>query len=111
MSDPQELERELREYIEKEPNLRREDRLNYLKTIYNKHMETNKLEHVVNASDLFDIISVAKTNFFNLKLPLQISTKKIEAAELTHIALMESVVSYLNKMNLLKKLVKIDYRD
>jgi len=111
MSDPQELDRELREYIEKEPNLRREDRLAYLKAVYNKHLEINKLEHVVNSGDLFDIIATAKGNFFKLKLPMQISSKKIENGDLTHIALIESVISYLNSMNLLKKLVKLDYRD
>ena len=111
MSDPQQLDRELREYLEKEPNLRREDRLIYLKAIMNKHFEFNKLEHVINGNDLFHIISTAKNNYTQRALPVRISRKQVDSGEATHVSVLESFISYLNKSNLLKKLVKFDYTD
>jgi hypothetical protein len=110
MSDPQRLEQELREYMEKEPNLRREDRLHYLRAILNKHLEFNKLEHVITRLDLHEITSNAKTNFSNLRLPMIISQKEIESSDLIAVSVVEAVISYLNKNNLLKKLAKFDYR-
>jgi hypothetical protein len=111
MSDPQQLDREIREYLEKEPNLRREDRLLYLKAMMNKHFEFTKLEHVVNSNDLFDIMSGAKNNFSKRKLPVRISRKQVESGEAANVSVIESFISYLNKANLLKKTVKFDYTD
>lgn len=108
MSDPQQLDRELREYLEKEPNLRREDRLIFLKSIFHKHLEFTKLDHVVNNRDLFDIISTAKSEYSKLNLPLHISKKRVEATDLAHVAMITSIVGYLNRMSLLKKTVKFD---
>jgi len=111
MSDPQQLDRELREYLEKEPNLRREDRLVYLKAIMGKHLEFSKLEHVVNKGDLFEIISGAKSTCTTQRMPVRISRKQIDSSETTHVCIMESFISYLNRMHLLNKLVKFDYTD
>ena len=111
MSDPQQLDRELREYLEKEPNLRREDRLIYLKSIFNKHFEFNKLEHVVNSGDLFEIISNAKNGYTKQRMPVKVTRKQLEPGEVPHVAMIESFISYLNNMNLLKKLVKFDYTE
>lgn len=111
MSDPQQIEKDLREYLEKEPNLRKEDRLAYLKTIFHKHLEINKLEHIVNSRDLFQIVGYAKTFLTNVKLPMRISKKQLETTEATHVAMIESFIAYLNKNNLLKKLVKFDFTD
>lgn len=111
MSNPEQLDRELREYLEKEPNLRREDRLIYLRTIINKHLEFGKLEHLVNSGDLHDIMSGAKNNYTNKRLPVRITRKQLDSTEATHISVLESFISYLNRNNLIKKLVKFDYTD
>lgn len=111
MSDPKQLDSELREYLELEPNLRREERLQYLRTIVNKHFELNKLTHMINKGDLFEIISGAKSAFTGFRLPLSITRRPVEPYELTNVAMIESVVSYLNKNNLMKKLVKLDYTE
>lgn len=110
MSSPEQLEQELRIYLEKEPNLRREERYNYLKTLINKHLEFNKLEHVVNSYDLHGIISVAKGNYTNFNLPLNISGRPIDSSEVRYLATIEAFISYLTRMHLLKKLVKFDIR-
>jgi hypothetical protein len=111
MSDPQQLDRELKEYLEKEPNLKREDRLNYLRALMNKHLEFNKLEHVVTSQDFYEIVSGAKNNYSNARLPVKITKRQMDGNELTHIAMIESFIGYLNRMHLTKKTVKFDYTD
>ena len=111
MSDPQQLNNEILQYLEKEPNLRRDERAKYLMTLFNKHLEFTKLEHVVNKGDLFEIVNQAKSNFTSQKNSVMISKRQVEAIDLPHLAMIESFISYLNKMNLLKKLVKFDYTE
>lgn len=111
MSDPQQLDQELREYLKKEPNLRGEDKLNYLRTIFNKHLEFNKLEHVVNSGDLFEIMSAAKNDFSNRRVPVRVSKKQVDSGDVTQISVMEAFIGYLNKMHLLKKKVRFDYTE
>lgn len=111
MSELQEIERELREYLEKEPNLRRDDRLTYLMSIVNKRTKISKLDHLINNADYFKILSQAKNNYISMKLPVRISYKELEANDALHIATVESVLMYLNKNNLLKKFVKFDYTE
>lgn len=111
MSDPQQVEKDIREYLEKEPNLRREDRLHYLRAIFDKHLTFNKLDHLITISDLKHIISNSKNSFTNANLPMCISKKTVDNSELTSVALIEALTNYLNKNHLLKKLVKLDYTD
>lgn len=106
---PDALDRELREYLEKEPNLRRDERLDYLKVILNKHLEVNKLSHAINSHDLFGIISEAKSAYNKFHLPVKITRKPVEGNELVNVAMIESTLSYLNRANLLKRPVKFDY--
>lgn len=111
MSQLEEIEKELREYIEKEPNMRRQDRVAYLIAIFNKHLEIRNLEHVVNYRDYFNILSRAKTLYTKISLPVRLSRKELEPNDSVHITTMESFVMYLNEKNLLKKLVKFDYTE
>lgn len=111
MSDLQQLERELQEYLNKEPNLRRGDRLEYLRTIFSKHLEINKLEHVINSADLYNIISGAKSSYNKAKLPMRITNRQVDTSELPHVALIESFIGYLTNMHLVKKFIKFDYTD
>jgi len=111
MSDPQQIERDLRDYLEKEPNLNRADRLVYLKTIFNKHLEVDKLDHQVTYGDFFLILSDAKRHFTNMQVPVKLTKKQIEPNELQHIAFMESFTLYLHKKDLLKKRIGLDYTE
>lgn len=108
MSNPDQLDRELREYLEKEPNLRRDERLIVLRGIVNKHLEFNKLEHVITSSDLFNIVSESKVQYTKFRLPMKITKRQVDSSDLPHVAMIESALSYLNRMNLLKRLVKFD---
>lgn len=108
MSNPEQLDRELREYLEKEPNLRRDERIVFLRAIVNKHLEFNKLEHVVNSVDFSNIVSNSKVEYVKLRLPMKISRRQVDNSDLPHVAMIESVISYLNQNHLLKKLVKFE---
>lgn len=109
MADPQEIERDLKEYLEKEPNIRRGDRITYLMGIVNKHFGRDKIDHMLTKDDLNYLVSVAKSNFVQQSGSLNISSKAVEKGELPSLAMIEAVISYLNKNALLKKLVKVDY--
>jgi PhoPQ-activated pathogenicity-related protein len=111
MSDPQQIEKDLREYLEKEPNLSRQDRIVYLQTIFHKHLEINKLEHLITKQDLFLIFSEASTHYTKMKTPVFVSKKALDPHESVHMAIMESFLSYLGRTKLLRKLVKFDYRE
>jgi CMP-N-acetylneuraminic acid synthetase len=111
MSEFESIERDLREYLEKEPNLRRADRLSYLTAIFHRYMEFNKLDHVVNSSDYTSILGHAKKYYVGLKFPVRISRKELEQNDALHICTFEAFINYLNKNNLLRKLVKFDYTE
>lgn len=103
------IEQELRQYIEDSSNLTPNDRYTYLKAIFDKHFAMEKTEHQLTMSDFHDIVSFAKSQYVHLKLPVQISRRELYPSEAPHILMIESVISYLNKSKLLKKLVKVDY--
>lgn len=109
MSDPDQIAQDLRDYLEKEPNLRREDRFLYLKTIFDKHFFLSRLEHTITRIDFLNIISAASSFYAKQKMPMYISRKQMDNIETTHVAMIESFISYLNRMNLLKKEVKFEY--
>lgn len=109
MADPKQIEQELREYLTKEPNLRREDRLAYLMTIVNKHFAIDSMDHIINNRDFESIVSDAKSSFLRTRLPITITNKDVDGYDLPHVLMIESFVGYLNKNKLLKRLVKFDY--
>lgn len=111
MSNSEQLDRELREYLEKEPNLARNERLLFLRSIFNKHLEFNKLEHVITSNDFFNLINNSKVEYAKLKLPVKISKRQVDSSEAPHVAMMNSVLSYLNQNDLLRRLVRFDDRD
>ena len=111
MSEFDEIERDLFEYFKKEPNLRKEDRMAYLTTIFHKHMELEKLDHVINHYDYFNILSEAKKFYTKMRLPICISKKELVPNETTHVATIETFIRYLNRNNLLKKFVKFDFTE
>lgn len=111
MSTKDQIERDLIEYLEKEPNLGRHDRIVYLRTLFIKHLEINQLEHVINNYDLTTILSNAKSIHINARMPMYITGKQVSGHEVVNVSILEAFMRYLNKMNLLKKLTKFDYTE
>lgn len=111
MSNKEQVDRDLRDYLAKADNLRNADKMSYLRALFDKHFTFNKLDHSVNKGDLFEIISVAKGNYSKQGSRIQISGKEVEVCDLTTVAVIESFIGYLNKHDLLKKKVAFDYSD
>lgn len=111
MSNKESVENDLREYLERENNLHRQGKLDYLRATFSKHLALQKLDHLVTKGDLFDIVSSAKNELRNMTLPMHVSGRKIDNTELNAIAMIEALVSYLNKHHLLKSVPKLDYTD
>jgi predicted nuclease with TOPRIM domain len=60
---------------------------------------------------LFEVVSMAKSEFTRLPSEVYLSNKKCEEWELTHIALAISLIMWLNKEIALKKSVEFDFTD
>lgn len=109
MANMETIEQELRQYIEDSANLSRQDRYTYLKAIFDKHFAMEKTEHLLTMNDFQGIISYAKGQYVNLTLPAKISKREVYPSEVQFILMIESVIGYLNRSKILRKLVKIDY--
>lgn len=111
MSDREQVEREIREFLEKADNLTRDDKIKYLRALFEKHFEFQKLDHLVNYYDFHYIVSCAKSNYLQIKTPALISRKHLSPHETAHVAMIQAVVGYLNQKGLLRKLIKFDFTE
>lgn len=109
MSDPAQIEQELREFLENEDNLRKADRLAYLMAIVNKHFAIDKIDHTMINYDFNEVVNNAKSAFAKTTMPIYISKKEISSYDVNYILVLEAFIGYLNKNKLLKRLVKLDY--
>lgn len=109
MANVEQIEQELREYLNMEQNLRKEDRLSYLMSIVNKHFAIEKLDHMVDYREFDSVVSQAKQAWVNTSIPLYVSKKEIHNTETNYLLVMEAFLNYLNRNKLLRRLVKFDY--
>lgn len=110
MSDPAQIEQEIKAFLAIEDNLRKSDRLPYLMAIINKHFAVDKIDHIVINHELQEIIGNAKMAYAKTPVPMYISKKEIRDVELNFVLVMEAFVGYLNRNKLLKRVVKFDHR-
>lgn len=110
MSDPRQIEQELREFLAKEDNMCQRDKLPALMLIINKHFGLDSLDHMVNNYDFERIISDAKSAFATTTMPVFLSKRDKHSSDVNYLLVMEAFVSYLNKHSILKRLVKFDRR-
>lgn len=111
MSKRENIESELRVFLKESENMRNDDKLRYLMNIVDKALENQKITHVIQKHDFTNIISQASSNMSNLKINLHISGKKVDQYEEKHVAMIESVISYMNRNELLKRPVEFNYTD
>lgn len=109
MSGSNQIELELRAYLEGDSNLSQQDKFIHLKAIFDKHFTMNKTGHLINYEDFHDIIADAKRHYSNISLPMRLSKKEIYATQVNNISMIESTIGHLNKMHLLNKMVNLDY--
>lgn len=108
MSSMDIIERELKQYLEEAQNLSRADRYIHLRAIFDKHFAMEQTSYLLTMSDLQFIISTAKQNFVQMILPATVSNKDLSANDAPHVAMVEAILSNLNKAGLLRRLVKVD---
>lgn len=111
MADPAEIERELRDYLEKEGNMRHADKLPYLMLIINKHFGLDKIDHIMDYYDLDRVIGGAKSVYAQTSMPMKISKRELTPQETNYVLVLESFVGYLNNKKLLKRLIKLDHKE
>lgn len=66
---------------------------------------------IIRIKDLFFIKSLAIREFNNFSLPTSLSNIQLEQNDLLHVALIKSLIMWLNGNNLLKRLVQFDTTD
>lgn len=109
MAKPEDIEMELRAYLEDEIHLKKSDKLEHLMSIFNKHFALDKMEYILNDRDLEGIVSHAKATYPGITLPMKISRKEVYSAYVNYVLVIEAFVLFLNGNKLLKRLVKFDY--
>jgi Fe-S cluster biosynthesis and repair protein YggX len=100
---------ELSGYLEKEPNMVRSDRREYLKNIVDRFYFEQTRTHVINRIDLLQIVSNGADYISKKRMPIHISEKRIESSDVRHVAMIEAVIGYMARNGLLSKEVRFDY--
>jgi len=111
MTNKESVDQDLVEYFKQESNMSLEDRRAYLRAVYDKHFIFTKLDFLVKYTDVQMIISLAKDAMASQRLPITVSSKRIENHHHVSVAMLEAVINYLSGNNLLKRIVKIDYKE
>lgn len=109
MSNKDLVERDLREYLAQADNMRNEDKMNYLRALFDKHFIFRKVGHLMGRSDLFMILSDAKSKFTKQQVRPNISGKPVDNCDLTNLSVIEAFIMYLSRNGLLNKHVEFDY--
>jgi hypothetical protein len=65
----------------------------------------------IDKKDLHYIVSAAKDKMFHLNPPLFVSRVEVNRGELPTMAILESLLMFLNSKKLLTELVEVDYTD
>lgn len=110
MADPEQIERELRDYLEADTKMHQDEKLRLLMGIFNKHFGLDEVGHLISSQDISNIVDLAKVQCARASLPLRISNREMDQSYLPHVSVIEAFVVYANKNKLLKKLVNFDYR-
>lgn len=109
MSAKEEVEREIREFLSKHDNMIPQDRVAYLMAIFDKQLLFSQMEYQVQNFQVQNILNNAKSIMGGMTLPVIISEKEMEPGQTGQIAVVESILQFLNGNGLLKKIVKLNY--
>lgn len=103
------IEQELHEYINISDNLNQNDKFKYLKAIFDKHFSLENMSNLLTYYDFQLIVSNAKSNFVKMPTPMSISNQEVYPTEVSHVAMIEAILLYLHKHDVLKRRVDIDF--
>lgn len=106
----EELMNDVMLFLAKVDELTYSDRKELLVSMLNKNMTLQTSELVLSKYDFDLILSNAKERFCSEAVPTTISKRPLDQREATNLILIESVFSFLNNKNALRRLPKFDRR-
>jgi hypothetical protein len=109
MSQLEEIEQDVLDFLSKVDNLSDNDRKQLLMLLFNKHLILNKSNVMISYNDFQYVLNLAKKIYSEESFPIKIEDDKkvlreVPPSEVGHYCLMESVICLLNKKEALKKL-------
>jgi hypothetical protein len=113
------LQKAISTYLIKDRDMEKEDiadhdkriaRCNSILTKASSALQTQE-DHIASYEDLLAILSMAKDQYLALPADLHISKKKIREEDYKHIAIVNSVIVWLNGNRLLKRLATFNVTD
>lgn len=108
-----ELEVELKRFLEHIDNQSDDDRLAALKALFDKYLHLTTCDFKLDYYDFQNIINTAQSKFVNDKFPVHLGQqkKKVLDKELANLCLIEAAISYFHKNNCFKKRPIFDKRE
>lgn len=111
MTNKEQVDQDLEKYFAVEHKLRIDQKREHLRELFDRHFTFTQTDHSMTSSDLFHVVSGAKTGYANMRSSPYISGKAVEENDLRNVAVIEALLTYLNGNHLLKKIVKFEYTD
>lgn len=102
------IEADLQEYLENDKRQHINERLTSLMAIFDKYLTMDSKHVEITYKELVSIIGIAKMNAANQTTPISIGDRVVPSNEEGHVAMVESVISFLNGKEILKHLPKFE---
>jgi len=102
------VEQEIKETLSEIERFPKEFQIKALMQIYDKHILLNTMSVKISYYDLINIISNAKQAMINMPARLFVSNKEICSEDIRFVAMLESFISRLNRLECFKRLPMID---
>ena len=109
MSELEDIERDILDFLSKVDSLKHSDRKELLTLIFKKHILTNKSDVMLSYDDFQMVVSNAKTLYTQIAFPVKLTdergnTKDVTGNEIANFCVAESMISLLNRKEALKRL-------
>jgi hypothetical protein len=104
----EEVESEIKEVLNDLDSLPAEYRSKRLMQVFDKHIMLNKAPLLITHYDIITMISQAKGNIVSLPGRIEVSNKELSMEDIRFVAILKSLIGYLNSKDALKRLPEID---
>ena len=102
------VEQDLKDALSEIEKFPKEFQIKALMQIYDKHILLNTISIKISYYDLINIISNAKQTMINMPARFFVSNKEICSEDIRFVAMLESFISRLNRLECFKRLPIID---
>ena len=107
------LENDIKLFFDQIEKQTKNDQVKTLLNLFDKYLHLNKSDHMMDYSDIHEIINNAKSLFASKNFPIFLGQdkRKVPNSEQANVCLIECAITYLNKQECLKRIPKLDYRE